>query len=111
MEKVDYLPLGSVVIVRGNIKKFVIIARGLMTQLDEGLRYFDYGGCMYPEGMIGDSIVYFNHADIEEIISKGYTDADDVRAIKIIHDFLDVNDVTYGNPFEINKKNQRVSPQ
>lgn len=108
MERVPYLPLGSVVVVRGNVKKFVIVSRGLLTRLEEGIRYFDYGGVLYPEGMIGDAIVYFNHADIQKIVSEGYRDEDDTLAVNNIYDYLDNNEVIYGNPIDINRKNGRA---
>ena len=28
MEKVNYLPLGSIVVIKGGVKKFMIVARG-----------------------------------------------------------------------------------
>ncbi len=108
MEKVDYLPLGSVVVVRGNVRKFMVIARGLMTRTVEGLRYFDYGGVLYPEGMLGDAIVYFNHADIQKVVAEGYRDDDDRQAVANIHDYLEHNPVVYGNPIDINRKNGRA---
>ena len=108
MERVPYLPLGSVVIVRGNVRKFMIISRGLLTRIEDGICYFDYGGVLYPEGMIGDAVIYFNHADIQKVVDEGYSDEDDKLAVNNIYDFLEHNEVTYGNPIEINRKNHRV---
>lgn len=108
MEKVDYLPLGSIVIVKGNVKKFMIVSRGLLTKIENGICYFDYGGCLYPEGLIGDAIVYFNHADIAAVVAEGYRDDDDKIAVGNIHNYLEHHEVRYGNPIEINKKNNRA---
>lgn len=49
-ERVDYLPLGSVVIVHGGVKKYVIVARGLQLKINGDYKLFDYGACTYPEG-------------------------------------------------------------
>lgn len=44
-ETVDYLPLGSVVILKGGVQKVVVIARGLLSVATGKEGYFDYGGC------------------------------------------------------------------
>ena len=100
MEKVDYLPLGSVVLVRGEKRKFMIVGRGLLVNLKGMRRYFDYGGCLYPEGMIGDSMVYFNHADIETVFAKGYADKENDMILNNINSYLEANAVVYGSAEE-----------
>lgn len=34
---------------------------------------FDYGACLYPEGVVGENLIYFNHEDIFKIVQEGYT--------------------------------------
>ena len=70
------LPLGSVVRASG-AKCLVIVARGLMLTVDGQSAYFDYGACVYPEGMIGDSMLYFNVEDVVEVVHEGFTDDED----------------------------------
>ena len=41
-ETVDYLPLGSVVILKGGVQKVVVIARGLLSVATGKEGYFDY---------------------------------------------------------------------
>lgn len=77
-----YVPLGSIVIVKGSVKKIVIIGRGIAVRQEGELQYFDYAGCTYPEGLIGDTVLYINHEDLEEIVFEGYQDEDDVRMQK-----------------------------
>ena len=36
----------------------------------------DYRGCIYPEGLLKNNIISFNHNDIIEIIFKGYINDD-----------------------------------
>lgn len=106
MKKVDFLPLGSTVIVRGNVKKVIIIARGLATAIEKEVRYFDYGGVTYPEGLIGDAILYFNHKDIAEIIHHGYTDEDETRMVKNLQTWMEQSELIQGDPCELNQANR-----
>lgn len=76
-EKIDYLPLGSVVILKGGVQKVVINARGLVTMVTNPPSFFDYGGSLYPQGIIGDQILYFNHSDISKVVFRGFSDDDD----------------------------------
>ena len=89
METKEFLPLGSVVIVKGSVKKLVLIARAIFTEVNGERKYFDYGACTYPEGVLGENIVYFQHKDIAEVIAKGYTDEDDRRMVENIHTGLE----------------------
>ncbi|MBR0147349.1 MAG: DUF4176 domain-containing protein [Eubacterium sp.] len=72
-----YLPLGSIVVVNGNVKKLMITARGIVSGQGEGRKLFDYGAALYPEGVLDDKMIFFNHKDIYRIVFEGYTDADD----------------------------------
>ena len=101
-EKVDYLPLGSIVILKGGVQKVVIIARGLVTAVTTPAGFFDYGGCLYPQGIVGDQIMYFNHSDIAKVVFEGYTDEDDKMMVDNINEWyrnsdFDRVDVTVWN--------------
>lgn len=73
----EYLPIGAIIIVRGNVKKLAVVARGVVASI-EGKQYaFDYAGVMYPEGMVNHQYIYFNHEDIAKVVSPGYSDEDD----------------------------------
>ena len=80
MNKVDFLPLGTVLYVKGGFEKVMIISRGLLVKVGDGDRYFDYGACRYPQGMVQDQVLYFNQEDIAKIVFKGYED-DDSKAL------------------------------
>ena len=109
MERVDYLPLGSVVVVQGAIKKTMIIARGLAAELNGTISVFDYGGCLYPEGIVGDQIVYFNHQDIAKVVFEGLSDEDDAMMVENINTWLQTIPYERGNPQEINQAAQAES--
>lgn len=72
IEKVNYLPLGSIVVIKGGVKKYMIAARGLGVNIGEKSAYFDYGACMYPEGMMGDKMMYFQHEDITKQFCRAF---------------------------------------
>lgn len=76
-EEKAFLPLGSIVILKGALKKLMIISRG--STLNNS--YFDYGAILYPEGMIDENIAYFNQEDIIKSVQEGYTDNDDALMV------------------------------
>lgn len=109
MEKVQFLPLGTVVKLKGSIRKVIVVARGLLTIVDNKAMYFDYGGALYPEGILGDQIMYFNHDGIEEIVFKGYENDEDKEMVKKLQEWMEHSDAEKGSPYDINKKNGHVS--
>lgn len=72
-----YLPLGTIVLIKGNVKKLMIIARGVLAGKGEDRKIFDYGAALYPEGLMDERIIFFNHEDIFKIVAEGYSDSDD----------------------------------
>lgn len=76
MKVKDLLPIGSVVLLKDGEKRLMI--NGIM-QTDAGGsgKDYDYMGVLYPEGHIGEGFQYlFNHEDINEIIFRGFEDAE-----------------------------------
>ncbi|HCW04835.1 MAG TPA: hypothetical protein DGK91_10130 [Clostridium sp.] len=73
--KIDYLPLGSIVILNG--------------------------GSFYPQGLIGDQIMYFNHEDIKKVVFTGFSDDDDKLMVENINEWFENSDVEKGNTLEI----------
>ena len=104
MERIDYLPLGSLVIIKGGFRKTLIIARGLITNIGGEQSYFDYGGCMYPEGLIGDQVMYFNHEDIAQVVFEGYRDDENNIIVNNINEWLEKNEVTKGDALKLKEK-------
>jgi len=75
-----FLALGSVVILKGALKKLMIVNRASIV---EG-RYFDYGAVLFPEGMIDANLAYFNHEDILKVVSEGHRDDEDALMVEQI---------------------------
>lgn len=71
-----YLPLGSIVLLKNGKKKVMIYGRR-QSRVSEDVEY-DYIACLYPEGNLGVNYMYlFNHEDIENVVFRGYCDADE----------------------------------
>lgn len=68
----ELLPIGSVVTLKGGLKKLMITGIKLATEEDTD-KYYDYMGVLYPEGFMGmQSGFLFDHKDINDIIFRGY---------------------------------------
>lgn len=84
--KDKFLPIGSVVLLKGATKKvmitsYLIFAKGQ----DEEKKMFDYGGCSYPEGVIESNFaVGFDHEKIDKVIHLGYSDEDCKKLNKLL---------------------------
>ncbi len=91
MKHPDYIPLGSVVLLNGGTKKALVISRAISVRNKDKMFFFDYGAVTYPEGLTGNSMLYFNHADIAKILFKGCHDVEDEHMVDMIHAYLDSN--------------------
>lgn len=98
MTKINYVPLGSVVLLNGGSQRMLIIARGLNVENEGSTYFFDYGGVPYPNGLTGDQMAYFNHDSIERVFFEGYRD----DANEIMNDRL--NEYIAQHP-ELKRKN------
>jgi len=106
MDKIEFHPLGSIVQVRGGIKKLMIIARGLAAEMQGEVNAFDYGGCFYPEGLVGEQLLYFNHADIAKVVFKGFVDDDETTMAENINEWMQKSSYKKGNPEKLNELNR-----
>ena len=104
MSEAKMLPLGSIVILKGNTKKMMIIARVIGLPVKGEVYRFDYGACLYPEGMVGDSLIYFNQEDILKVVQEGYTDDDNEIMLENIEAMLQQTDIPKGNVAELQEK-------
>lgn len=73
-----FLPLGTVVMLKGAEKRLMITGFCTMAAEDENGLMYDYSGCMYPEGMISsDQTALFNHDQIEKVYHVGFSDQEE----------------------------------
>jgi len=75
MNNEKYLPLGSIVLLKGATHRLMII--GYCPSDPDMTTIYDYTGGFYPEGVIQlDKSLMFNHDQIEKVYFKGYFDDD-----------------------------------
>ena len=78
----NFLPLGSVVLLKGGTKKIMINGYCMVTA-DKPDKRFDYRGCPFPEGILDDKgVALFDHDQISEVCFEGFKNYDSI-------DFLD----------------------
>lgn len=74
----NYLPLGSVVMLKGGNKRVMICGR-VQTRVEDGV-VFDYAACLYPEGFVDASGLYlFNNEDIDTVYYIGMQDVEEFQ--------------------------------
>lgn len=77
-----YLPIGTVVLLNGGIKKLMITGYCAVAEAKKG-KVFDYRGCPFPDGVLESSgVALFDHSQISEICHMGYKNDESI-------DFLD----------------------
>ena len=83
MEKEKFLPIGTVVLLENGKKEIMITSYCVMSKgevydkngLVENIqdKVFDYGACLYPEGIIDSNQTFaFDHEQVREILFMGY---------------------------------------
>ena len=74
-----YLPIGTVVLLKGAKKRLMII--GICVVIDsEKDKMWDYNGCIYPEGLLTSAqSCLFNHDQIEKVFHLGLIDEEEIR--------------------------------
>ena len=72
-----FLPLGSVITISENSRKIMITGFYKKNDLDQ--LYYDYSGCMYPEGILdGAKDILFNHDQITSILYNGMINDEEI---------------------------------
>lgn len=88
--KDKYLPIGTVVLLKGATKRLMI--NGYCSSQPNDDTVYDYVGCLFPEGnIVGDEVALFNHDQIGEISHMGLVDDEFNTLDKNIKDFMNSN--------------------
>ncbi len=86
----ELLPIGSVVLLEGAVKRVMIY--GVMQTDSETEEEYDYLGVVYPEGSMGDgSSFFFDHDQIETVFFHGYDDEERAEFITKLEDYYKAN--------------------
>ncbi len=69
-----YLPIGTVVMLKGGKKRVMITGFCSISDNDK-TKVFDYSGCLYPEGFLSSNqTLLFNHDQIDKVFYLGLSD-------------------------------------
>ncbi len=78
-----YLPVGSVVLLKGATQGIVVI--GYCITEEGSSEVWDYLGCAYPVGVLSsDKNLLFNRDQIEKVIFRGYLDEEGEKFMKAL---------------------------
>ena len=91
MSKIDFKPLGSVVLLKGGLQRMMIVARGLNVENEGETYFFDYGAVPYPDGLTGDQMAYFDHSAIARVFFEGYRDDDNEIMVDRLNQYIKDN--------------------
>lgn len=82
----QYLPIGSVVLLKNGKKKVMIYGRRQRRIVDVDKEY-DYVACLYPEGNIDEDYMYlFDEESIDQVVFRGYSDAEEDAYVKALNE-------------------------
>lgn len=75
----EFLPVGSVVILKGGTKR-VMVTGFCSIDNDDKSKMYDYTGCLYPEGIINSNeICLFDNDQIERVFFRGFEDQEEIE--------------------------------
>lgn len=81
----QYLPIGSVVLLKNGKKRVMIYGRRQRRVVDVDKEY-DYLACLYPEGNIDEDYMYlFDEDSIDEVVFRGYSDAEEEAFVQALN--------------------------
>ena len=86
----ELLPIGSVVLLKGGIKKIMVTGIKPVSKDDDGTEQeYDYIGVIYPEGYLNDEFNFlFNHSDVNDVVFRGYENPERVEFIEYMEEVL-----------------------
>ena len=98
MKYEKYLPIGTVVMLKGGQKRMMIT--GFLCSDGQDDKVYDYCGCLYPEGVIAaDKTLLFNHDQIETVFYLGLRDEEETKFKEKLKEVVNI----------INKKNNQTN--
>ena len=106
--KERFLPIGTVVLLKNGKKEVMITSYCIFpnnVEIKNGQevkpekKIYEYGGCIYPEGILdSNTVCAFNHEQIEKICHLGY----ETETQKELSDILNKGYEIYKNKYEKN---------
>lgn len=85
-----YLPIGTVVILKGATKRIMITGFASMSP-ETGDQVFDYSGCVYPEGFMNyNEVCVFDHNQIDKVFFTGFVDEEETKFKKVLKEQVEI---------------------
>ena len=83
--KDKYLPIGTIVMLKGGKKRLMIVGFCMETKVGDKTARFDYAGCLYPEGVVDSKqFPLFNHDQIDKVYNEAYIDEEETEFKKAL---------------------------
>ena len=77
MQREKFLPIGTVVLLKGGKKRAMITGFCSVAQ-EKPDKIYDYSGCVYPEGYLSSNqVCLFDHDQIDKVFFVGYSDEEE----------------------------------
>ncbi len=89
MKEMEILALGSVVKLNHGLQKVMITSRVPLYNYNGQIGFFDYSGCLYPNGQNGQQTFFFNQEDIAKVFHMGYVDESEEEYCKFYEKKID----------------------
>lgn len=86
MDKKKYLPIGSVVGLKDDSRRLLIIGRQLFSETNQVVR--DYAALQYPNGFTDakEKFILFDEKDIDVVYHYGYVDEKEMQLDKLLYE-------------------------
>lgn len=85
----EYLPIGSVVLLKDAQKK-IMITGYTPIDMETKNKIYEYLGCVFPEGIIkSDENILFDTKDIDKIFFKGFVNEEQENFITEVKEILE----------------------
>ena len=108
-----FLPIGTVVILKGGKKRIMITGYCPTGKGKKEGKVFDYSGCIYPEGMMfTDTIAIFDHSQIDKVYHTGLID-DEFKEfnVKVTQLYNAMTLISPVSPDDVLTSNSEVKPE
>jgi hypothetical protein len=102
-----YLPIGSVVLLKGKSRKLMIT--GYKSKTDSSDTVYDYNGILFPEGLMENTYALFNNDDIEEVFYEGLKNEEYENHIDVISTLRSGEVISADNVASVQSRGSRRS--
>jgi hypothetical protein len=104
--KKELLPIGTVVLLKGGLKKVMIT--GYFTKTLKADKIYDYNGCIFPEGLMENIYTLFDANQIDKVFYEGLNNKEYVDYVKYIKElYKKKNNKTYKFDFGLSDESKK----